>query len=211
MGIEVNILHNKIIELKRNIDVSYMKLGGYLKLVNKEKLYLDLDYKTFDEYIAQPELAFERSTAYSIMGVYEDFIESGLSEVLDIAGIPYYKLDRIRQFKGLPQEELEEWVNKARELSLSDLNDEINLSNGNDAEPDYNSATKWFAKKMEEALEVNSWKTPWEEEEPKVLFGKALRNLHRLRVSTNKEENIKNLIDTANYCMFIADKLRREQ
>ena len=207
MGVNI---HEKIIELKRSIDVNYMKLGGYLKVVNEMKLYSEVDCKSFDEYIAQPELAFERSTVYSIMGVYADFIESGLSEVLDIAGIPYYKLDRIRQFKELPQEEFNEWIGRARELSLSDLNDEINLSNGKDAEPDYNSATKWFAKKMEEALEVNSWKTPWEEEEPKVLFGKALRNLHRLRLSTDKEKNIKNLIDTANYCMFIADKLRRE-
>ena len=209
MGIEVNILHNKIIELKKNIDISYMKLGGYLKLVNKEKLYLDLDYKTFDEYIAQPELAFERSTAYSIMGVYEDFIESGLSETLDVAGIPYYKLDRIRQFIKEPKRTLEEWILKARELSLSDLNEEIGIASGRDSIIT-DSPTKWFLLKMEEALKANSWKTPWTELEQNRLYARAIGNLLKLKESKDKEENIKNLIDTANYCMFMADKLREK-
>lgn len=101
-----------------------------MKLVNDNKLYKEKGCETFNEYIAMPELAFERSTAYAIMGVYEDFVESNLSETLDIEGIPYYKLNRIRQFKDEPIEKFEEWVLKARENSLSDLNAEIRIARG---------------------------------------------------------------------------------
>ena len=109
--------------------MQFRKLGGYLKLVNDNKLYKEKGCETFNEYIAMPELAFERSTAYAIIGVYEDYIESGLSESLDISGIGYYKLDRIRQFKD--DEDFKEWIAKARENSLSDLNAEIKIAKGN--------------------------------------------------------------------------------
>jgi len=114
--------------------MKFIKLGGYLKLVNDRKLYKEKGCETFNEYLAMPELAFQRSTAYAVMGVYEDYIESGLSESLDISGISYYKLDRIRQFIKEGIEKFEEWVAKARENSLSDLNAEIRIARGGEEE-----------------------------------------------------------------------------
>ena len=110
--------------------MKFIKLGGYLKLVNDRKLYLEKGCESFNVYLAMPELGFQRSTAYAIMGVYEDYIESGLSESLDIEGISYYKLDRIRKFIKESKEKFKEWVAKARELSLSDLNAEIKIARG---------------------------------------------------------------------------------
>ena len=114
--------------------MKFIKLGGYLKLVNDRKLYKEKGCETFNEYLAMPELAFQRSTAYAVMGVYEDYIESGLSESLDISGISYYKLDRIRQFIKEGIEKFKEWIAKARELSLSDLNAEIRIARGGEEE-----------------------------------------------------------------------------
>lgn len=123
-------IHERIIALKDEIEMKFIKLGGYLKLVNDRKLYKEKGCETFNEYLAMPELGFQRSTAYAVMGVYEDYIESGLSETLDIKGISYYCLDRIRQFINEPIEKFKEWISKARELSLSDLNAEIRLARG---------------------------------------------------------------------------------
>ena len=125
--IETIDVHGKILSLRNEIEMNFIKLGGYLKLVNDNALYKEKGCQTFNEYIAMPELSFQRSTAYAIMGVYEDYIESGFSESSEIEGISYYKLDRIRQFKDKPKEEFKEWVSKARELSLSDLNAEIKI------------------------------------------------------------------------------------
>lgn len=123
-------IHEKILELKNEIEMKFIKLGGYLKLVNDRKLYIEKGCQTFNEYLAIPELGFQRSTAYAIMGVYSDFIESGLSETSDIEGISYYKLERIRQFIEEPKEKVKEWISKARELSLSDLNISIREAKG---------------------------------------------------------------------------------
>lgn len=123
-------IHEKILSLRNEIELKFIKLGGYLKLVNDRGLYKDKGCLTFNEYLAMPELGFQRSTAYAIMGVYEDYIESGLSETFDIAGISYYKLDRIRQFIKESKEKFSEWMSKARELSLSDLNTSIKEAKG---------------------------------------------------------------------------------
>ena len=141
--IETIDVHGKILSLRNEIEMNFIKLGGYLKLVNDNALYKEKGCQTFNEYIAMPELSFQRSTAYAIMGVYEDYIEGGLSETLDISGISYYKLDRIRQFKDEPIEVMKEWVLKAREDSLSDLNAEIRIAKG-EKEEVYIPKTKSF-------------------------------------------------------------------
>ncbi|GAH44781.1 unnamed protein product [marine sediment metagenome] len=72
-------IHERIIALKDEMEMKFIKLGGYLKLVNDNKLYKEKGCETFNEYLAMPELAFQRSTAYAIMGVYTDFIYSILT------------------------------------------------------------------------------------------------------------------------------------
>lgn len=124
---EVTNIHEKIIFLKKEIEGQFVKLGAYLSLVNENKLYKERGYDTFEAYIAQPELAMERRTVFAIMGVWRDFFQDDkkcnqlhLESMIEIG---YSKLDRIRQFKG--RDDFDEWIEKARTLSLSDLNAEI--------------------------------------------------------------------------------------
>ena len=126
-------VHQKILKLKKGIRKKFIELGAYLKQVHDYELYrrMGLSCETFDEYIAQPELTFQRSTAYSLIGVYEDFFDESIHlDVENIEEIDYTKLDKIRRFKHLPKEEFEEWIEKARTLSLSDLNEEIKIAEG---------------------------------------------------------------------------------
>ena len=119
-------IHEKIICLKKDIEGQFIKLGAYLKLVRDGKLYVEKGCESFESYIAQPELSLKRSTVYSLIGVFEDYYEK--SNQTDLVEIGYSKLDRIRQFKE--EENFEEWIEKARTLSLSDLNKEIKEARG---------------------------------------------------------------------------------
>jgi len=118
-------IHQTVIDLKKEIESNFIKLGGYLKLIRDEKLFKEKGCITFEEYIAMPELAFDRSTVYAIIGVYEDFFVSNQSDekAEELMEIGYSKLNRIRQFKD--QDDFDEWVYKAKTLSLSDLGAEI--------------------------------------------------------------------------------------
>jgi len=120
---ETNV-HDKVIELKKDIERSFIKMGGYLKLIRDGKLYLEKGCVTFEEYIAIPELALNRSTVYAIINVFEVFFEkSNQSDIEGLTEIGYSKLNRISQFKEQP--DFEEWIYKAKTLSLSDLGAEI--------------------------------------------------------------------------------------
>lgn len=126
-------VHQKILKLKKGIRKKFIELGAYLKQVKDFELYrkMGLDCETFEEYIAQPELTFQRSTAYSLIGVYEDFFDESIHlDVESIEEIDYTKLEKIRRFKYLPPVEFAEWIEKARTLSLSDLNEEIRIAEG---------------------------------------------------------------------------------
>lgn len=116
-------IHNKVIEAKQDIERSFIKLGGLLKEIRDKRIYENLGHDTFEGYIAQPELAFDRSTVYAIIGVYEDFVMSNQSDIDKLVKIGYAKLNRVRQFKD--QDNFEEWIKKAEVLSLSDLSAEI--------------------------------------------------------------------------------------
>jgi len=117
-------IHDKVIELKKDIERSFIKMGGYLKLIRDGKLYLEKGCVTFEEYIAIPELALNRSTVYAIINVFEVFFEkSNQSDIEGLTEIGYSKLNRISQFKEQP--DFEEWIYKAKTLSLSDLGAEI--------------------------------------------------------------------------------------
>ncbi len=117
--------HQKVLDIKRNIEGRFIELGGILKEIRDKKLYINLSYDTFEGYLAQPELALNRSTVYAIINVYETFIEgkSGQPDITEIAEIGYTKLSRISQFKSDP--DFNEWIYKAKTLSLSDLGAEI--------------------------------------------------------------------------------------
>ena len=125
---ETNV-HDKVIELKKDIERSFIKMGGMLKLVRDNKLYLEKGCVTFEEYIAIPELALNRSTVYAIINVFEVFFEkSNQSDIEGLTEIGYSKLNRISQFKDQP--DFDEWIYKAKTLSLSDLGAEIKETKG---------------------------------------------------------------------------------
>ena len=122
-------IHDKVIELKKDIERSFIKMGGMLKLVRDNKLYLEKGCVTFEEYIAIPELALNRSTVYAIINVFEVFFEkSNQSDIEGLTEIGYSKLNRISQFKDQP--DFDEWIYKAKTLSLSDLGAEIKETKG---------------------------------------------------------------------------------
>jgi predicted nuclease of restriction endonuclease-like RecB superfamily len=122
-------IHDKVIELKKDIERSFIKMGGMLKLVRDNKLYLEKGCVTFEEYIAIPELALNRSTVYAIINVFETFFEkSNQSDIEGLTEIGYSKLNRISQFKDQP--DFDEWIYKAKTLSLSDLGLEIKEAKG---------------------------------------------------------------------------------
>ena len=86
--------HQRIIRLKEQATRSFILLGKELKL-NKDRRYFEqLGFATFETYIESPELGLGRSSVYSLIAIYETFVERLDYSVDELAAVDYSKLDR---------------------------------------------------------------------------------------------------------------------
>jgi hypothetical protein len=113
--------HQRIVEKRRLLEVTFLELGGLLYHFEREKLYLELEHPSFNSYLADPEVNINRRTAYRLKGVYAHYIIelgwTGDTVALVDAGIA--KLDILRPLTN--KENVEEKVFEAATLSRSDL------------------------------------------------------------------------------------------
>lgn len=60
---------------KRTHDGLFLVIGKLLKNVRDEKLFVELDYENFSQFLASEELGFSREKAYMCIKTYEYYIE----------------------------------------------------------------------------------------------------------------------------------------
>ena len=110
-------------EVKRG----FVALARLLK-ENRDKAYYKLlGHDSFEEFLADPELAFRRSTAFMLISHYELYIEHLKLAEDDIAAIGSRRLSII---KPVVEADPERWLANAREMSKSDLVNEVRQARG---------------------------------------------------------------------------------
>ncbi len=93
---EAQANHQRIIALKQEATRSFILLGKALK-ENKEQRYFEpLGYSTFESYIDSSLVGLARSSVYSLIAVYETFVEKFGYSLKELLEVDYSKLDRIR-------------------------------------------------------------------------------------------------------------------
>lgn len=122
-GTDFFTIHKRIIALKEQGVMVYLELGAYLSIIKQNKFYETLGYDTFWEYIGTPELGFRRDTAYRMMKIYEKFCVELALDPGQVKEINWTKLRDI--IPVVNKENSEEWLEKARTLSRSDLITEV--------------------------------------------------------------------------------------
>lgn len=64
-----------LLKFKKFNDASFLVIGKLLKDVRDDKLYEQLDYDNFSQFLASEELGFSREKAYMCIKTYEFYIE----------------------------------------------------------------------------------------------------------------------------------------
>ncbi len=64
-----------LLAAKRTNDASFLLIGYVLKRIRDERLYIQLDYDNFSQFLASEELGFSREKAYMCIKTYEYYIE----------------------------------------------------------------------------------------------------------------------------------------
>ena len=134
-------IHDKIIEICKDINKQFIELGAYFDLLIEKRLYKEKGYDSFNEYIGQPEIPMELRTAQAIIAVYRNYFKGECNQphIKELIDIGYTKLERIIQYKK--DSNFDEWIEKARTHSLSDLNADIREAKG-EPEKVYNPKSK---------------------------------------------------------------------
>lgn len=121
------MIHNEILVRKVEVAKNMFELGRLFKEMRDNKLYLPHGYSTFEEYIGVPELGLKRSTVYSLIQKYELYVQK-----LDISINLLYQIGhaKLQIINPVVQNDPSEWIYRAKELSRSDLKNEVRLAQG---------------------------------------------------------------------------------
>lgn len=114
--------HQHIISLRDQIESTFLDLGQALYEFKEAQLFRQFGHRTFEAYLADPDVNIKRRMAFMSMRVYAHYVlrleYDSATVALVKAGIS--KLDRLVDYTG--PENADKWINHAAALSRSDLN-----------------------------------------------------------------------------------------
>jgi hypothetical protein len=124
---EAHLIYTRIRDLRDSETRHRLRIGEDLCRLEDGDLWSSLDVEGLGEFIGQPEIDIARQTAYRYMKVVRRLIwEAGLDRD-EVAEMGVRKAGMICQFVG--DEDFDEWVERAKALSRSDLRELINEEN----------------------------------------------------------------------------------
>jgi hypothetical protein len=135
-------VHQDILRLRQAADALFLELGALLAQVRADELWRPLAYASFEEYLADPDVAISHTSAYRAMRVasaFSPFTAStdGTSCITPdaVVAVGIVKADLlVPVVEQASVAEAAEWVAKAATLTTSDLRREIRRRRGQDSE-----------------------------------------------------------------------------
>ena len=107
-----------LLQARYNISANFLVLARLLKDNRDNALWKILGYDSFEALLGSPELGFRRSKAYSLIRLYELYIQKLCVPERDIVEIGNAKLTLI---SSVVESDVDSWLSKAKSLSKSDL------------------------------------------------------------------------------------------
>lgn len=113
-------LHNRLLELKKDIGLRFLEVGRILYRLKEEDLYKVINPDmSWEAYCAMPDVSISPSHARNLMRIYSVFIGTLGVAKEELAGIDQRKLTAI--LPKVDSQNCEDLLSEARELSRSDL------------------------------------------------------------------------------------------
>ena len=115
--------HRRIVDLRNQTEQTFLELGKELYWFEAKAQWKQLDYTSFNAYLADPEVDISARTAQSIRSIYEKFFINLKAQPAALIEAGWTKLDIIRP--RVTPENVEHWIDLAASLSRSDLKREL--------------------------------------------------------------------------------------
>jgi hypothetical protein len=122
MAVRAHENKEAILAHKNRVMGGFLELGRLFSECHDESLWKLLNYDSFEEFLADPDLAFKRSYAYQLMSLYKMYVLKLNVGRSRLEAIGPHRLIKLLPFMSDGQTQL---LADAEHLSLSDLNEEI--------------------------------------------------------------------------------------
>lgn len=120
LNLEIKSIRN---QAERVVQLCSFELGKRLKEMRDGRLFEQLGFKTFLAYLNDPEIQFSQATSYNSISLYEKYQLKLNVPTEETNGISVRRL--VELLPVIDQENVSEWLSKARSLSSVDLEKEI--------------------------------------------------------------------------------------
>ncbi len=122
--------HRRIVSLRNQSEATFLQLGEELYWFEDKKQFREMDYETFEAYLADPEVDISRSLAFQLKAIYRHFLLQIKVQTSGLLEAGHSKLQMLIPYTDAGN--AQEWIEKAASLSCSDLALEMR-----EAFPDY--------------------------------------------------------------------------
>jgi hypothetical protein len=143
-------LYCQILEAKNAETTRAIFLGAIFKKIRDEELFKCLDSENFNQFLADPELGFQRSTVYSYIRLWEKYVgELNLDpEYLGEIGVK-----RLQLILPFVDKDPLEWLSRAQTWSYKDLLNSIRKEKGRQPMKETKEVPPTIGKKYTDFLE----------------------------------------------------------
>lgn len=118
-------LHQQVVQLITLANKAFIQLGRLLTIIEEERLYEFLGYRTFNEYLASPEVCLHRTTVFRLTRIAK-LVDRGVVSEHDAIQIGATRLNiAARALEEAPPEQREEIIHEAKTLTVGDLRQRI--------------------------------------------------------------------------------------
>jgi len=129
-------LLKKLVFARTIQDVTFLAMGKMLKIVRDRKLYLNLDFENFSQFLASEELSFSREKAYVYIRTYELFVEKLEYNPDEIGKMGVVRLMMLAPVvKGMEKEEAIAKIESLKDTRYGDFIRQIKEETNKDGKP----------------------------------------------------------------------------
>lgn len=132
-------LFQRLKQIRKQQEGTKLEAGEILLEIQKEALFEELGHDSFSSFLGDPDIDLTRTTSYRYMGVFQELYRErdyGEEFLQEIGMSKAYKIVNALRDGLIPEDELEDWLHSAKELSRSDLNEELDELRGNTKQED---------------------------------------------------------------------------
>lgn len=154
-------LLKKLVLARKTQDVLFLAIGRMLTIMEERKLYKNLDFENFTQFLSSEEVSFSKEKAYMMMRIYKYYSEFlQLSEDV-IKDFPIVRLSLMLPIlKKIPEKEDQiKEIERMKSLRHNDFVREVKDTMNLDGKPSVyfsQEASKWIVNYYEDTTALNN-------------------------------------------------------